>query len=103
VRASIERRTALYGCVRNSAVSARGPLEGRGQMAHSAPGRALDRSREQPHAYTASYCETTCERIRVRSLTVHVLRQFVDTERDFQACRRRTQNWPGGGPMTHSR
>lgn len=50
-------------------------------------------------AYTAFYRETTGQAIDLWPLVVRMLEQFVDTDRDFQAWRRRTQNEPGAGPM----
>jgi hypothetical protein len=50
-------------------------------------------------AYTTYYRETTGQAIDVWSLVVQMLRRFVETDREFQAWRRRSQNGPGGGPM----
>ena len=49
-------------------------------------------------AYTTYYCETTGQTIDVWSLVVQMLQRFVETDREFQVWRRRTQNGPGGGP-----
>jgi hypothetical protein len=51
-------------------------------------------------AYTAYYRETTSQVIEVWPLVLQMLQQFMDTDRDFQAWRRRTQSGPGAGPMT---
>ena len=51
-------------------------------------------------AYAAYYRETTSQVIEVWALVLQMLRQFVDTDRNFQAWRRRMQNGPGTGPMT---
>jgi len=51
-------------------------------------------------AYAAYYHEATGRSIEVWPLVLQMLQQFVDTDRDFQAWRRRTQNGPGAGPMT---
>ena len=51
-------------------------------------------------AYTAYYRETAGQAIELWPLIVQMLQQFVDTDRDFQAWRRRTQNGPGAGPAT---
>jgi len=51
-------------------------------------------------AYTAYYRETTDHTIELWPLVVQILQQFLDTDRDFQAWRRRTQNGPGAGPTT---
>ena len=50
--------------------------------------------------YAAYYRETTGQAIEVRPLVVQMLEQFVDTDRAFQAWRRRTQKEPAGGPTT---
>ena len=50
-------------------------------------------------AYAAYYQEATGQTIEVWPLVLQMLQQFVDTDRDFQAWRRRTQNGPSGGPM----
>jgi hypothetical protein len=47
-------------------------------------------------AYTAYYRDTTAQTVELWPLVV----QFPDTDRDFQAWRRRTQNGPGAGPTT---
>jgi hypothetical protein len=49
-------------------------------------------------AYTAYYRETIGQTIELWPLVVQILQQFLDTDRDFQAWRRRTQNGPAGGP-----
>ena len=51
-------------------------------------------------AYTAYYRETAGQAIELWPLIVQMLQQFVDTDRDFQAWRRRTQNGPGAGAAT---
>ena len=51
-------------------------------------------------AYTAYYRETTHHTIELWPLVVQILQQFLDTDRDFQAWRRRTQDGPGAGPTT---
>ena len=51
-------------------------------------------------AYAAYYQEATGQTIEVWPLVLRMLQQFVDTDRDFQAWRRRTQNGPGAGPTT---
>ena len=50
-------------------------------------------------AYTTYYRETTGQAIEVWSLVVQMLQRFVETDREFQAWRRRRQNGPGGGPV----
>ncbi|PYO56897.1 MAG: hypothetical protein DMD83_12055 [Candidatus Rokuibacteriota bacterium] len=51
-------------------------------------------------AYTSYYHETTGQPIEVWSLVVQMLQRFVETDREFQTWRRRTQNGPGPGPLT---
>jgi hypothetical protein len=51
-------------------------------------------------AYAHYYRETTGQAIEVWPLVVQVLQQFLDSDHDFQAWRRRTRNGPGGGPAT---
>jgi hypothetical protein len=53
-------------------------------------------------AYTAYYRESTGQAIELWPLVVLILQQFMDTDRDFQVWRRRTQNGPGAGPTTGS-
>jgi hypothetical protein len=49
-------------------------------------------------AYTAYYREKTGEAIEVWPLVVQMLQQFLATDHEFQAWRRRTQNGPSPGP-----
>jgi hypothetical protein len=51
-------------------------------------------------AYTVYYRETARQAIDVWPLVVQMVQQFVDTDREFQAWRRRPQNGPGAGPIT---
>ena len=51
-------------------------------------------------AYTSYYRETSGQPIEVWPLMVQMLQRFVETDREFQAWRRRTQNGPGAGPVT---
>lgn len=51
-------------------------------------------------AYTSYYRETTGQPIEVWPLVVQMLQRFVETDREFQVWRRRTQNGPGAGPVT---
>lgn len=51
-------------------------------------------------AYANYYCETTGQAIEVWPLIVQMLQRFVETDREFQTWRRRTQNGPGAGPVT---
>ena len=51
-------------------------------------------------AYTGYYHETTGQPIEVWALIVQMLQRFVETDREFQTWRRRTQNGPGTGPVT---
>jgi hypothetical protein len=52
-------------------------------------------------AYTTYYREKTGQPIDVWSLLVQMLERFVETDREFLAWRRRTQNRPGAGPTTN--
>jgi hypothetical protein len=49
-------------------------------------------------AYATYYRETTGQAIDVWPLVVQMLQRFMETDRDFQAWRRRTQNGPATGP-----
>ena len=51
-------------------------------------------------AYTSYYRETTGQPIEIWPLIVQMLQRFVETDREFQTWRRRTQNGPGPGPLT---
>ena len=51
-------------------------------------------------SYAAYYRESTGHAIEVRSLVVHMVEQFVDTDRGFQMWRRRTQSGPKGEATT---
>ena len=51
-------------------------------------------------AYASYYHETTGQPIEVWALVVQMLQRFVETDREFQTWRRRTQNGPGPGPLT---
>lgn len=51
-------------------------------------------------AYTSYYHETTGQPIDVWSLIVQMLQRFMETDREFHAWRRRTQNGPGAGSRT---
>jgi hypothetical protein len=51
-------------------------------------------------AYTAYYRETLGQAIELWPLVVQMVQQFLDTDREFQAWRRRPQNGPGPGPIT---
>jgi hypothetical protein len=51
-------------------------------------------------AYATYYHETTGQTIDVWSLVVQMLQRFVETDREFQAWRRRSQNGPGARPTT---
>jgi hypothetical protein len=53
-------------------------------------------------AYAAHYREITGRTIAVWVLVVQMLQRFVETDREFQAWRRRTQNRAGAGPTTGS-
>src|SRR2546426_3073092 len=64
-----------------------------------APRRALDVSRERTRA-SAAYCrEIPGGRIAVWPSILWMLGQFVDTNRDLRAWRRRGQNGPDGGSI----
>ena len=52
------------------------------------------------NAYTSYYRETTGQPIEVWPLIVQMLQRFVETDREFQTWRRRTQNGSGSGPVT---
>jgi hypothetical protein len=49
-------------------------------------------------AYASYYHETTGQPIDVWSLAMQMLQRFVETDREFQVWRRRTQTGPGAGP-----
>jgi hypothetical protein len=49
-------------------------------------------------ACTASGRHTIDQTIDLWPLAVQIREQFLDTDRDFQVWRRRTQNGPGVGP-----
>jgi hypothetical protein len=51
-------------------------------------------------AYTNYYHETIGQPIEVWSLIVQMLQRFVETDREFQTWRRRTQNGSGTEPVT---
>ena len=51
-------------------------------------------------AYTSYYRETNGQPIEVWPLIVQMLQRFVETDREFQTWRRRTQNGPGPGTVT---
>ena len=51
-------------------------------------------------AYTTYYREKTGQTIDVWSLIVQMLERFVETDREFLAWRRRTQNGPSAGAKT---
>ena len=51
-------------------------------------------------AYASYYRETTGQAIEVWPLIVQMLQRFVETDREFQTWRRRTQKGPGTGPVT---
>jgi hypothetical protein len=53
-------------------------------------------------AYTAYYRETTGDAIDVWALVVQMVQQFLSTDYEFQAWRRRTQNGPSPGPAATS-
>ena len=50
-------------------------------------------------AYTTYYCETTKQAIELWPLVLQMLQQFVETDRDFQVWRRRTDQGPGSPPV----
>ena len=51
-------------------------------------------------AYAAYYRQTTGQAIEVWPLVLQMLQQFVDTDRDFQMWRRRSQDGSAAGPTT---
>ena len=51
-------------------------------------------------AYTSYYRETNGQPIEVWPLIMQMLQRFVETDREFQRWRRRTQNGPGARPVT---
>ena len=51
-------------------------------------------------AYTTFYRETHGQAIDVWSLAVQMLQRFIETDREFQAWRRRSEKGPGAGPTT---
>ena len=51
-------------------------------------------------AYTSYYRETSGQPIEVWPLVVQMLQRFVETDREFQTWRRRTQNGSGAGSAT---
>ena len=51
-------------------------------------------------SYTSYYHETIGQPIDVWCLIVQMLERFIETDREFQAWRRRTQNGPGTGART---
>ena len=51
-------------------------------------------------AYTSYYHETIGQPIEVWPLIVQMLQRFVETDREFQTWRRRTQHERGPGPVT---
>ena len=51
-------------------------------------------------AYTSYYRETTGQPIEVWPLIVLMLQRFIETDRDFQTWRRRSQNGPAAGSVT---
>ena len=50
-------------------------------------------------AYTSYYRETSGQPIEVWPLIVLMLQRFIETDRDFQTWRRRSQNGPGAGSV----
>ncbi len=48
-------------------------------------------------AYAVYYRETTGQTIELWPLVVQMVEQFMDTDRDFDAWRRRTRSGPAGG------
>jgi hypothetical protein len=46
-------------------------------------------------AYSSYYRETSGQPIEVWPLIVQMLQRFLETDREFQTWRRRTQNGPG--------
>jgi hypothetical protein len=51
-------------------------------------------------AYTTFYRETTKQEIELWPLLLQMLQQFVETDRDFQMWRRRTDHGPGSPATT---
>ena len=51
-------------------------------------------------AYTSYYRETSGQPIEVWPLLVQMLQRFIETDREFQTWRRRTQSAPGAGSAT---
>jgi hypothetical protein len=51
-------------------------------------------------AYTSYYRETSGQPIEVWPLLVQMLQRFIETDREFQTWRRRTQNGPGAESAT---
>ena len=51
-------------------------------------------------AYTSYYRETSGQPIEAWPLIVLMLQRFIETDRDFQTWRRRSQNGPGAGSVT---
>ena len=51
-------------------------------------------------AYTTYYGETTKQAIELWPLVLQILRQFVETDRDFQLWRRRTDQGPDSASTT---
>lgn len=51
-------------------------------------------------AYTTYYRETTKQAIELWPLVLQILRQFVETDRDFQLWRRRTDQGPDSASTT---
>jgi hypothetical protein len=51
-------------------------------------------------AYTIYYRETTKQAIELWPLVLQMLQQFVETDRDFQVWRRRTDHGPDAPPAT---
>jgi len=51
-------------------------------------------------AYTSYYRETSGQPIEVWPLIVLMLHRFIETDRDFQTWRRRSQNGPAAGSVT---
>ena len=52
-------------------------------------------------AYTSYYRETSGQSIEVWPLIVQMLQRFLETDREFQTWRRRTQNGPRAGSATN--
>ena len=68
-----------------------------------AQGMCSDKLRAELTAYATYYQETTGRAIDVWPLVAQMPQQFVDTDRDSQAWRWRTENGPGGAPMASER